>query len=100
VIERDRKSDLDWREFSFPTRWHYDVLWGLDYLRRAGAPPDERVSEAVDLVAAKRHENGRWPLGNVHAGTVHFDMERRRGTASRWNTFRALRVLNWYATER
>src|SRR4029453_13666209 len=21
--------------FRFPTRWHYDILWGLDYLRRA-----------------------------------------------------------------
>jgi len=30
VIDCDRKSDCDWREFSFPTRWHYDVLWGLD----------------------------------------------------------------------
>ncbi len=26
--------DPDWTQFSFPTRWHYDVLWGLDYLRR------------------------------------------------------------------
>ena len=26
--------DPDWTQFSFPTRWHYDVLWGLDYLRQ------------------------------------------------------------------
>jgi hypothetical protein len=95
VIDRDRKSDCDWREFAFPTRWHYDVLWGLDYLRKAGAGPDERVAEAVDLVAAKQDQNGRWPLGKPHVGKVHFDMEGRKGTASRWNTLRALRVLNW-----
>ena len=35
---------------SFPTRWHYDILWGLDYLRRAGVAPDERMAEAIDLV--------------------------------------------------
>ncbi|HXU09033.1 MAG TPA: hypothetical protein VN743_08545 [Blastocatellia bacterium] len=26
--------------FAFPTWWHYDVLRGLDYLRRAGVKPD------------------------------------------------------------
>jgi hypothetical protein len=97
AIERDRKSDRDWREFTFPTRWHYDILWSLDYLRRAGAAPDERLGEAVDLVAAKRLRNGRWPLGLPYPGTVHFDMEGQRGTASRWNTLRALRVLDWYS---
>ena len=30
----EHRSRLD--RFSFPTRWHYDVLWGLDYLRKAG----------------------------------------------------------------
>jgi len=99
VIARDRKSDRDWREFSFPTRWHYDVLWGLDYLRKAGAGPDERAAEAIDLVAGKQHQNGRWPLDNPHAGKVHFEMEGGRGTASRWNTLRALRVLDWFSAQ-
>jgi hypothetical protein len=59
--------DPDWRQFSFPTRWHYDVLWGLDYLRRAGVTPDPRVAEAIDLVERKRDSDGRWPLENPHA---------------------------------
>ena len=84
-----------WTEMSFPTRWHYDILWGLDYLRRAGVAPDGRMAEAIDLVAKKRDENGRWPLENPHAGPVHFEMEGRAGEASRWNTLRALRVLRW-----
>jgi len=96
VIDRDRKSDCDWREFSFPTRWRYDVLWGLDYMRKTGAGPDERAAEAIDLVAGKQYQDGRWPLGNPHPGKVHFDMESGRETASRWNTLRALRVLKWY----
>ena len=90
--------DPDWTQFSFPTRWHYDVLWGLDYLRRAGALPDQRVAEAIDLVAKKRDGDGRWPLENPHAGEVHFDMEDGAGKPSRWNTLRALRVLDWYST--
>jgi hypothetical protein len=100
VIE-DRKSSADlttstpWLQFSFPTRWHYDVLWGLDYLRRAGAQPDERVAEAIELVKKKRDENGRWPLENPHVGRVHFEMEDGVSQPSRWNTLRALRVLDW-----
>ncbi len=97
VIDRDRKSDCDWREFSFPTRWHYDVLWGLDYLRKAGASRDERMAGAIDLVAGKQGQDGRWRLDRVHAGKVHFDMEGGPGTPSRWNTLRATRVLGWYA---
>jgi hypothetical protein len=96
AIERDRKSDGDWRELAFPTRWHYDILWGLDYLRKAGAGPDERAAEAIDLVAGKQLPDGRWRLDTLHAGKVHFDMEGGRGTVSRWITLRALRVLGWY----
>jgi hypothetical protein len=33
--------------------WHYDVLWGLDYLRKAGVEPDERVAEAIELPKKK-----------------------------------------------
>src|SRR5437667_10959849 len=39
--------------FSFPTGWHYDALRGLDYLRAAGATPDARVAEAIDVVRRK-----------------------------------------------
>ncbi len=100
IITRDRKDHrTDWSRFSFPTRWHYDVLWGLDYLWKAGVRSDERLNEAVELVAKRRHQNGRWPLARPHEGTVHFDMEGPRGTASRWNTLRALRVLMWYSRQ-
>jgi hypothetical protein len=100
IIECDRKDPhSNWTRFSFPTRWHYDVLWGLDYLRKAGVRSDERTGEAVALVAKRQHQNGRWPLARPHEGKVHFDMEGGRGTASRWNTLRALRVLRWYSAQ-
>ena len=88
-------TPAEWTQCSFPTRWHYDILWGLDYMRRAGSAPDERIAEAVDLVAKKRDANGRWPLENPHPGRVHFEMEGGAGEPSRWNTLRALRVLRW-----
>ncbi len=86
-----------WLRFSYPPTWHYDVLRGLDYLRSAGVEPDERVAEAVDLVVKKQHRNGRWPLQNTHIDQVNFAMEGPQGTANRWNTLRALRVLDWYS---
>ena len=97
IIETDRKTRTKaaWTQIAFPTRWHYDILWGLDYLRRAGVEPDNRVAEAVDLLAGKRDPLGRWPLENPHAGRVHFEMEGSTGEPSRWNTLRALRVLRW-----
>jgi hypothetical protein len=88
--------DPEWTLFSFPTRWHYDVLRGLDYLRRAGVAPDERCDEAIDLVEKRRCKDGRWLLENPHPGQVHFDMEEGAGRPSRWNTLRAVRVLDWH----
>lgn len=88
--------DPDWTQFSFPTTWHYDVLRGLDYLRAAGVEPDERVDEAIRLVTKQQDQHGRWLLHNRHADPVGLEMEGEEGTASRWNTLRALRVLDWY----
>jgi len=96
VIERDRKSGADWTHFAFPTWWHYDVLRGLEYLRSAGVTPDDRIAEAIDLVASKRDKDGRWPLENQYPGKMLVEIEEGEGRPSRWNTLRALRVLDWY----
>jgi hypothetical protein len=82
-----------WKLFSFPPRWHYDVLRGLEYLTDAGVPLDDRADEAIALVWSKRRADGRWPLQNHHSGLEHFQMEAGPGKPSRWNTLRALRVL-------
>jgi hypothetical protein len=88
-----------WTRFTFPTTWHYDVLRGLDYLRSAGVKPDERVAEAIGLVVERRQPDGRWLLDEPHRDSVHDDMEGGAGQPSRWNTLRALRVLNWYSAQ-
>jgi hypothetical protein len=85
-----------WLRFSFPTFWHYDVLRGLDYLRNAGIKPDSCVSDAIEVVIERRHQNGRWPLNLLHPEHIPLEMETGVGRASRWNTMRALRVLHWY----
>src|ERR1700722_622240 len=87
--------DQRWLRFSYPTFWHYDILRGLDYLRNAGVKPDHRVSEAIEIVIKRRHQNGRWPLNLLHREHNPLHIEPAVGGASHWNTLRALRVLRW-----
>jgi hypothetical protein len=96
--------DPAFTRFSFPTGYHYDALRGLDHLRAAGVTPDPRVAEAIDLVRSKRDDDGRWPIENPHevelvnarVRDLDFGMDEREGQPSRWNTLRAMRVLDWY----
>jgi hypothetical protein len=87
--------DPAWLQFSFPTRWHYDVLRGLEYFQVARDLPDRRLDEAIHLLRSKQQPDGTWLLENTHPGKVHFTLEEGDGRPSRWNTLRALRVLNW-----
>jgi len=96
VIERDRKGGGVWTSFAFPTWWRYDVLRGLEYLRSARVRPDERVAEAVELVASKRGSSGRWLLDVRYPGDMPVEFGEVEGQPSRWITLRALRVLDWY----
>ena len=88
--------DPAWLQFSFPTRWHYDVLRALEYFRAAGDAPDPRMDEAIALLRGKQQADGAWLLENTHPGAVHFALEDGDGQPSRWNTLRAQRVLSWY----
>ena len=62
------------------------IAWLLD------ADPSRRSASSEGM----RAPDGRWPLQNVHAGAVHFQVEVGEGTPSRWNTLSALRVLDWF----
>jgi len=104
VIDYDKKDGPGggrghpaWTRFAFPTWWHYDVLRGLEYLRRAGVTPDQRVAEAIDLVASKCDGDGRWPLEVRYPGVMPVETDEGEGRSSRWNTLRALRVLSWFS---
>ncbi len=85
--------------FSFPPRWHYDILRALDYFQAAGAPRDQRLGEAIAIVRGTQRDDGRWTLQNRYKGKTYFELE-RLGAPSRWNTLRALRVLKWWESGR
>jgi hypothetical protein len=79
---------------SYPHRWHYDAFRGLCYFARAKAPHDPRLQDAIDLLISRRAD-GMWPVEYTYSGKVFFSME-KTGGPSRWNTLRALRVLQWW----
>jgi hypothetical protein len=68
------------------------MVWVLTMLPAFAA----RMDEAIDLLRSKQQSDGTWLLENTHPGKVHFTLEDGDGRPSRWNTLRALRVLNWY----
>ncbi|MCJ7737030.1 MAG: hypothetical protein MUQ10_06900 [Anaerolineae bacterium] len=84
-----------WTTFSFPPYWFYDVLTVLEYFRCLRTNRDKRMQAGIDLINAKQNRHGTWNLGSKHPGKTHFEMERPR-EPSRWNTLRALRVLEWW----
>lgn len=90
--------DPTWTLLAFPTRWHYDLLWALDYLRRAGHAPDPRLADAIHRLEAKRDPDGRWRVEILHGDPLpaHLPFADPVGQPSRWLTLRALRVLDWY----
>ena len=93
-------ADPSFLTFSFPSRYYYDVLRGLDYLRDAGVTPDQRLDDSVRLVAEKRQPDGTWLLDGAHDEPLDFAFGESVGQSSRWNTLRALRVLRWYGKTR
>ena len=80
---------------SYPHHWYYNVLRGLVYFARVNAPHDERLKDAIELLNGRRRTDGTWPVQHKYPGRVFFDME-KVGGPSRWNTLRALAVLQWW----
>jgi hypothetical protein len=81
--------------FRSPFRWGYSVLNAMDYFRAAGVK-DARMAEAVEIIRAARQPDGSWLQGGRHPGRVWFEVDVAEGEPSKWLTFYALRVLEWW----
>jgi hypothetical protein len=47
------------------------------------------------VLKKKRNKNGTWNVQSMHAGKIHFEME-KGGKPSRWNTLMAIRVMKYF----
>jgi len=81
-------------KLSFPPRWYFDVLRGLEHFRAVDAGWDDRLDDAVDVLSSARTRDGKWRAQNWHTGKEYFRIEGGR-EPSRMNTLRVLRVLKW-----
>jgi hypothetical protein len=82
-------------KLNYPCRWYYDILKALDYFQSAKVSYDPRMADALEVIIEKRTPAGQWKLPSRHPGQVHFELE-PAGKPSRWNTLRALRVMQWF----
>jgi hypothetical protein len=53
------------------------------------------MTEALDILEAKRDADGRWPLDHAYHDQLLVDLGESEGHPSRWITLRALRILRW-----
>jgi hypothetical protein len=60
---------------------------------------DERFTDGIELLKSKQKKNGKWNMMAGPSGRIYFNME-KAGKPSRWNTLRAMRVLNWWEAGR
>ena len=95
-----RRSDqqpirADFTRLHHPPRWHFDVLHGLDVLRRAGVSRDPRMDDALAVLHRRRRRDGRWAAAAQFPGETHVEYP-PAGAPNRWVTLRALRVLRQF----
>lgn len=87
-------------KFAYPFRGFYNALTALDHFRTAslhdGVAPDPRLADAVELLRADRGADGRWLQARRHPGAVWFEVDAEGGQPSKWVTFHAARVLDWW----
>ena len=81
--------------FPFPQRHHYNVLRMLDLIRASGRAPDPRCEEAIEIIRARRGDDGRWTHEGTPKGRNYAPLE-TMGEPGRWITLVATRVLNWW----
>jgi hypothetical protein len=86
------KPSQSWFRFGFPLFYVTDVLQNLEILTSLGFGPDPRLSAAMDLVAGKQDDQGRWKMEYTYNGKTWVDIE-EKGQPSKWVTLRALKVL-------
>jgi hypothetical protein len=91
-------------QFAYPFRWRYSALNALDYFRSAnlhdGGDPDPRLAQAIEFVRAACQSDGTWLQEVRHPGRAWFEVDVPVGEPSKWLTFYATRVLDWWDAAR
>jgi hypothetical protein len=84
-----------WFKFGFPVFYVTDLLQILEALVGLGLSGDERLRNAIALIMQKQDKEGRWRMEYTYNGKTWVEIE-EKGKASKWVTFRAVRVIKRY----
>ncbi|MEO8528179.1 MAG: squalene cyclase [Pseudolysinimonas sp.] len=88
------------RALAYPFRHHHTVLRSADHFRRAslhdGTDPDARLEETIEIIRAKRQADGTFVQDTRYPGRMWFEVDVPEGEPSKWVTFYATRVLDWW----
>lgn len=90
--------DRRYLQTTFPYRYRYNVLRGLEYLQSAHEPYDRRMEEALQWLQHKQLEDGRWKLDAMHQGNLHFEQEKVR-QPSRIITLKAKLIVGHFLSQ-
>ena len=55
----------------------------------------DKLERNLDILIKKQTADGFWKMEHKYPAKVFFEIE-KVGQPSRWNTLRALRILNWW----
>jgi len=80
-----------WLKLGFPW-FFYDILRGLSVVTKLGYTHDERLNDALEILAQKQNAEGKWILEDTPSGRMQTNLE-QKGKPSKWITLHALRVL-------
>jgi hypothetical protein len=86
------KVSPSWFKLGFPSGYVADVLQNLEVLAELGQARNPKLGNALDLVAAKQDEHGRWRNEYPYRGKLWVDVDRPY-EPSKWVTLRACAVL-------
>jgi hypothetical protein len=86
------KPNASWWKFGFPVFYVTDVLQNVEALVGCGYGKDPRLGNALELIAGKQDENGRWALEYDYARKTWVTFGKKR-QPNKWVTLRAARVL-------
>lgn len=87
-----KRVSSTWFKLGFPLSYWSDILETVANLVDLGFGQDLRLAPALQWIADKQDDQGRWKLENSLNGKMWTDIE-AKGRPSKWITLRALRVF-------
>lgn len=84
----------DFRLVGYPILSQYDILYGLNFIAKAGFFNDSRTGMAFNIIMSKQNNDGTWNLENAQTGMMYGnDRKAPIGEKNKWVTLNVLRML-------